>query len=694
MQYLTGLVQGTVTSINHPLAYLVIDDKIIVQMGVRLAQDNSQMLPLLGSKILVEKAYGCGLNYVLCKCSRLEGVFTTFCPQNDFLDLIRLYDLNVAHLFKFEEVREVLQKNFTDVQEIKMDILLSLFQNIIHTVDKEEINHNKGNNCCGYPAPVFSLITVSTCKHVEIKSSKYLDFPYWSFGVHPSKKNVMLFGWLEIHPIYGFYMITDSHYKIVCIITESSTKTDVKLSQFADNYVLIKKYTVVTEVFSEECIPGIEYMVASADDIHIVHSVKKDIDTFENASNSYDVTSFVVLKKGTICVRVNNKFELLLQVFIRCYNMEVVWEEVYFVLPSTYVTMNFNFKEGSLYMLHHNTPLQEVSNLELARIKPLKIYEVPGKGCYIEPVYAGLYNLPEPLSIPGCKFHLQNKSDLVCFRGIVKEKRFINPLSSRTVKNSKVYGFGTPGFKNHQIVFSHLDENDTIYLDCYLNNWENKLMPLGLVPQMEVIVKHVYPQSKKYFKSSIFTTFEIVSYKPLTNFNTVNLYENEEINWGFPSYLSQGHKIPAGVLVWGQVYNIFMLKFSIAVICTHCKRVDCSEHTCEDRDREVEFTARFNAADQYGQSTIITRSFKVLQAFLNLNSTTFDKWIINLRCIGSYHYNYFDEKNVPVTSLHNYLRKYFEQINERRLVLDLKCRKLKATSNQRPLWFCVDARRH
>lgn len=59
-------------------------------------------------------------------------------------------------------------------------------------------------------------------------------------------------------------------------------------------------------------------------------------------------------------------------------------------------------------------------------------------------------------------------------------------------------------------------------LIIYLSNWIKRLMPIGLVPDMRVIVKNVLANSK-YIKPTVFTSFEIVAYEPKVPFQTVNL---------------------------------------------------------------------------------------------------------------------------------------------------------------------------
>lgn len=76
------------------------------------------------------------------------------------------------------------------------------------------------------------------------------------------------------------------------------------------------------------------------------------------------------------------------------------------------------------------------------------MYEIPDQGCFFQPVNIRMFNTAEPLSVSECKFHIEHFNDLVSFRGIIRSKKFTNPISSRTIKNSTFYGFGTPGIIN------------------------------------------------------------------------------------------------------------------------------------------------------------------------------------------------------------------------------------------------------
>lgn len=110
---------------------------------------------------------------------------------------------------------------------------------------------------------------------------------------------------------------------------------------------------------------------------------------------------------------------------------------------------------------------------------------------------------------------------LISLKGVLIEKDFCKALSSRTKRNVSVAAFGTPGGKTH---FLKLKNCKNEIFTLYLNNWEAIQMPFGLLPNMKVLVRNVLPQKGKYYKSTILTNFELLSYEPKIDFETANLY--------------------------------------------------------------------------------------------------------------------------------------------------------------------------
>lgn len=306
-RFLYTFFQGTVTAVNTTFACFILDSTIKVHMGIALAQGKIKKLPLIGSKILIKHVHKFNSTYVACESSIMEGYFQTECPWNSFLNLINTFKLAPDDIIKFEEISKEIEKNFTNlVIELKNEILLSLLQNLISLIIDKEHKTLKKDNYNNRIIYKVSLTTVSACRYVEINSNKYAAFPYWSFGSHPSEKNKMLFGYLEIHPVYGFYMVNDNEYNLVCVvITADCKKTVSEISQLHNSYILIEKYIVMTEIFREIEVLNVEYIIAKVDDIHVIHSRNGSSNIFGMKSDKMEfpnVISFKLLKKSTVSI--------------------------------------------------------------------------------------------------------------------------------------------------------------------------------------------------------------------------------------------------------------------------------------------------------------------------------------------------------------------------------------------------------
>lgn len=89
--------------------------------------------------------------------------------------------------------------------------------------------------------------------------------------------------------------------------------------------------------------------------------------------------------------------------------------------------------------------------------------------------------------------------------------------------NNKFFFYFDIGTQTHQLIFSYEKDGKEVLLECFLNDWDLSLMPVGLIPDMRLIVKNVITQNQKFLKSSVFTTFELIAYEPEVEFSTVDL---------------------------------------------------------------------------------------------------------------------------------------------------------------------------
>ncbi|KAG5883250.1 hypothetical protein JTB14_036099 [Gonioctena quinquepunctata] len=381
-------------------------------------------------------------------------------------------------------------------------------------------------------------------------------------------------------------------------------------------------------------------------------------------------------------------------------------ENAFLILPSDFIQISPFLQEGGCYRLCHNIPLKQTSNKELVRIQKCKIYQIGDERAYFQ-----LLNSAETqetiLTVEKCKENVMHSLGLISFTGVLKQKRFADNFPSQAHKSS-IYGFGTPGSRVPQLVFSSAESKTDSLLDCYLNNWENTLMPLGLIPQARVIVRNVWPQSKKYLKSSVFTSFEILSYEPMVDFQTANLFGNFELDWGPPFFLGHGNRIPNGVIIWGRVLSIQIISLEITNACKSCRYVNgpagpCFQ--CGRTEKRMEFYSRLHVSDVYGQSKVLVDQPEFLKVIFDLQEKQFQIWMNAFEEIGRFDFNLFNHANEVETNnaterdlFRSTLSKYLTKLNQCAIQsLDMKCRKLESSSHKnggRPLWFCMDVRKN
>ncbi|CAH1959559.1 unnamed protein product [Acanthoscelides obtectus] len=304
----------------------------------------------------------------------------------------------------------------------------------------------------------------------------------------------------------------------------------------------------------------------------------------------------------------------------------------------------------------------------------------------------------EVLSVTECKNYVLNNDSLVTFEGVLETKCFVDKLHSRVRKITDIYGYGTPTSKTHVLRFSYSDENDIRQnLDCFLSNWENIVMPLGLVNQMRVIVKNVVPQSSKYLKATALTSFEIVGYEPEVEFQTINLNEDDVFNWGPSCFLGLGGNIPKNVSIWGRVHQVQIISLELSSLCKKCsKQFDTMEMCmkCQTFDRFTEFSALLEVDDIYGESNVYVKKLTFLKLLLNLQEkefSSFCKEIVN----ESYKFNISNgtSSNTPLAEA---ITAFLKVFNKSMNVWELKCRKSwddPKPEDMKPFWVYLDGRR-
>lgn len=248
-------------------------------------------LPHLGDRIKVSRETLQSENtWVVQKASEISGKLKNKCSVSPFMKFLRERNLKSCHILALDQWIAMLSKQFPKVKD-------TVFQTIIFTLLKKF-----GDCSCEADSKHVEIVTASFLRFVDIENKNYSKFPPWSFGIHRQEnKNKYLFGYLEISSIYGFVTLSDETYQLVCGYTNKENRD---ISEVATSYVVIKKYMIITEIYSEKNAKNIEFLFFDLQDVQKIHSIKVFPTHFPNAEPpmihyNFNV-SFTVLKKANV----------------------------------------------------------------------------------------------------------------------------------------------------------------------------------------------------------------------------------------------------------------------------------------------------------------------------------------------------------------------------------------------------------
>lgn len=252
--------------------YIEVDNKFTIYLGVLKGYNETLNLPVIGTKIKATNLHKYATSYVACGTTVLKGDFSIEYQPNFLTHLIKKYELGVSDLIVVNKILKLLQTNLTfQNNEIQELVTGCLFETLIKM--QEKVPQAK-EPCLNNVISHLDVMSISSCRFVEVETEKFTDFPTWTFGVHSKiKRNSLLFGFMFINHHYGFLMLKDAFHKILCIVTNKESNID----HFENSYVLIKYYTVITEVFKESKVPNLEYLIVKSRDIVVVHSLERNI---------------------------------------------------------------------------------------------------------------------------------------------------------------------------------------------------------------------------------------------------------------------------------------------------------------------------------------------------------------------------------------------------------------------------------
>lgn len=185
--------------------------------------------------------------------------------NNFFIDLIREFKLGLSDLLKLYKCVGIFKERFEQILTDKFEI--ELLFSIAKFLNSK--NLDLPLKLCFNNAVLrnFSMLTISDCVFMDSVSKKFKG-PYWFFGNHSKRKLCeILLGYFKICSDLGIFMLMDQKYKIALVLKPYKTQD---LLEIVDNIVLIKNYTVFTEIYNDE-IGNLDYILCDIKDIEVVN---------------------------------------------------------------------------------------------------------------------------------------------------------------------------------------------------------------------------------------------------------------------------------------------------------------------------------------------------------------------------------------------------------------------------------------
>ncbi|KAF5270598.1 hypothetical protein FQA39_LY01336 [Lamprigera yunnana] len=682
--------KGRVTALNTTTWTLQLDHKVTVHMG-HIAQSSCvKELPEIGEFIKIYKAHFMigptnKLNKLfLCDKSRIVCENSTSIHENGLLTLIDKHNLGSFDLHSIDS-------NFVIIHDYIKNLSSNLSEEIMWNIVAVLADSSKNTNvhrCLNNVLSSFRLQTVSHYNLVDLYPNKNEKMPIWFFGSHSKDKPDKLLGFLQINKRYGVWLLKDVNRSMPCVVVNNNC-TD--MYNIVNKFVLIHNFRIFTEVYKENDVPGLEYILFNLQDVTVLQNIQhSNVDTMQ-----YSLTEqlpehfpyiykfkFKLLKKATVHVDKNSQIGCWLEVFL-IDEMRFM----YLALNVYQVQITPLLKEGHIYEVYHSEKLVKCTCIELQRIKRQDLKMFCEKNVHFVHISKELDE-----KVLNVNDLLENThSDVVSVQGLVSLKKLTPCLSSRTQKNSSFKEFGTPGTSTHAVILENDQRDKSIVL--YLNNWENLQMPLGLIPGMRICVRNAF--FKKYLKSNALTTFEVLNYEPSVLFDTVNLCETPDHVCDKYSYLGWGNLLPCNVLIWARVSELFIRSLKIWYRC-----IDCM-YECNCESGFIEVTITFYVHDEFGAALVLSKNVELLRLLLGLELTQWKVWCSAFERVKEFIFdsNYTSTMNLHINAFCEALTLAVETINVFRVSnLELKCRKMEDNPNNdnngMALWYCSEARKN
>jgi hypothetical protein len=321
-----------------------VENATTVHMVLMFSQNPLQKLPSKGTTVEVESPIFFSNEFdihfvILLPNSLIKGDFClgACSTENIFLNIVKNMNLKPLDLLEIAKNFNILKKKLTPVLHTTVEELMLCFL--------QKISRNLNQNS-DRVFPNFEFKLISQLQYIG-DPNNYKNYSYWTYGNHwnwnARSKLQYLVGYLFVFRT-GIIHFTDFKRQIPCIIKMSDD-----ISKFIDNYIIIKDYTVLTEIYNSQNICCLEYLLVDAKDITVLdrNERKNSASQASVSLNGYKCVSCRIISKSVPFIKSKNDLEYWLQI-----ESEDGSEPAFLRLNKSYIKIYPTLKQGCKYKLY------------------------------------------------------------------------------------------------------------------------------------------------------------------------------------------------------------------------------------------------------------------------------------------------------------------------------------------------------
>ncbi|KAL1518289.1 hypothetical protein ABEB36_001931 [Hypothenemus hampei] len=420
-----------------------------------------------------------------------------------------------------------------------------------------------------------------------------------------------LFGILYVSETYGQFLIKDDNKSFLVKFTKSTKN----LHKLQDSFVLITKYTIFVETFKSCSQKPLNYLLIEQDDVIVIKfqvEGKRPIfyEEYETIQKGHLLYMQMIKKSDVIC-GYQGKLECWLECLITTENLDlrcqsdIIPKGFYAIIPEEHLQVVPFLNSETIYKIH-STEFSRFGNV-------FNYKELNYKRKYKEVILIASDSLwqqtTHPLFNNQCQYvfkdfnyilhQIANGPDnaIISFqlkltRKVFTEKKFRSFYGSRVWKTKKPLDgpecnfwlpLGDIDNLQQSLVFTN---NFGCFIDVYLTNRENFFYPLAVCENMVIQLNHVEVMKRRYLKSTIFTSIDIISFSPPFRYSSavLNSWMWPSKTPRFPIALFQG--IPQNTIVHEMVSFVALYDLNLIFNCSNCG-ADVSNDSCVKCDNSA-----------------------------------------------------------------------------------------------------------